>query len=824
MARPLRVLIVHDSAAETETLLRALRAGGFDPAHSRLDTAPALAAALDRATWELILAARPLPSFTASHALRMVRERGLDTPFIIISAIPDDELAVEAMREGANDYLMKGALGRLGAAVDRELRESSARAAHRHALEQLRQNEARYRLLFENSPLPKWLFDNETLRILEVNNAAVHHYGYSRAELLRMTVRDIRPPEDVPRLLERLQNRGAGISDDGIWRHRKKDGTVIDVQVTSTEFPLAGRPARLVVAEDVTHRRKSEEALKASEERFRAIFEQAAVGMAELDPVTGSFLRVNQKLCEISGYTRDELLAKNWLELVHPEETESVRERIQQVMGGDDRPISRERRFVRKDGALVWGRVTGSRSAHPQGGATLVAIVEDVTASREAKDALLASEQRLRSADAARRETEQRFGELAAAVREVFWMNSPDEGKVLYVSPAYDRVWGRSGQRLLESPRDWMDAIHPEDRRRVSDAVQKRQAAGTYDEEYRIIRPDGTVRWIRDRASPVHDASGRVARIAGVAEDITERRGLEDQLRQAQKMEAIGSLAGGVAHDFNNLLTVILSYAEMLGDQAAPESPLRSDLEEIRRAGERAADLTRQLLAFSRQQILQPRIVDLNEILSGMEKMLHRLIGEDIELVAIAFALPRIRERRPRPGRAGDHEPGGQRPRRDAGGRQADHRDRARCCSTRRTLAGHADIKAGPHVMLAVSDTGIGMDAATPGAHLRAVLHHQGTGQGNGPRALHGLRDRPAERRHHLGLQRAGTGDDVQDLPARRPRRRAAAATPRPATTCAEARPSCSSRTTRACARWCAPSCSAPATTCSSPRTAARRC
>ena len=159
--------------------------------------------------------------------------------------------------------------------------------------------------------------------------------------------------------------------------------------------------------------------------------------------------------------------------------------------------------------------------------------------------------------------------------------------------------------------------------------------------EFRVSQPGGAVVWVAARGWPVRDAGGAVYRVAGVAEDITQRRRLEEEFRQVQKLEAVGRLAGGVAHDFNNLLTVINGYSELALRQVELDSPVRSPLEEVQRAGQRAADLTRQLLAFSRRQVLQPKVLDLGALLAGTEKMLRRLIGEDIQL-AVAAA-PRLR-------------------------------------------------------------------------------------------------------------------------------------------------------------------------------------
>ncbi|MEZ5287285.1 MAG: PAS domain-containing protein [Vicinamibacterales bacterium] len=246
-----------------------------------------------------------------------------------------------------------------------------------------------------------------------------------------------------------------------------------------------------------------------------------------------------------------------------------------------------------------------------------------------------------------RHAAEERFRQLAENIQQVFWMVDPVTGEVLYVSPAYEVIWGRSSDSLYKSSRDWFEAIHPDDRQRVATALRTRWPGGHYDEVYRIVRPDGSVRWIRDRAYPIEEGGDDHRRIAGTATDITEQRQLEDQLRQSQKMESIGRLAGGIAHDFNNLLTVINGVADLavLGLQA--QDPLRSDLEQIRQAGERAATLTRQLLALSRQQILRPKVINLSTVVANTERMLRRLIGEDITM---EFALGEVGRVRADPG------------------------------------------------------------------------------------------------------------------------------------------------------------------------------
>jgi PAS domain S-box-containing protein len=231
------------------------------------------------------------------------------------------------------------------------------------------------------------------------------------------------------------------------------------------------------------------------------------------------------------------------------------------------------------------------------------------------------------------KESEARFRQLAENIDKVFWLTDTRNGVMLYINPAYEKIWGRGRDTLYRNPQTWLEAVHPDDRERIRQAAATKQTKGAYDETYRIVRPDGSIRWIRDRACPIHEESGEVYRVVGTADDITEQRSLEERYRQAQKMEAVGQLAGGVAHDFNNLLTVMLGNTELVLLRAEQlDRATRENLKQVVDAARRAANLTRQLLAFSRKQMLQPQTLNLNMVVATLVNMLNHVICEDIQL------------------------------------------------------------------------------------------------------------------------------------------------------------------------------------------------
>jgi hypothetical protein len=470
----LRVLLLEDSPSDAELVVLQLQRAGFEPMWQRVETKGAFLAALDPAL-DVILADFNLPSFNALHALELVRERRLDVPLIVVSGSIGEDVAVNALQEGAADYLLKDRLTRLGQAIQRARDERRLHQAKREAEETLRQT------------------------------------------------------------------------------------------VERTTFAL----------------------------------EAAHIGIWEADLATG---------------------------------------------------------------AVRWSDILEAMHGLPADG----------------------------------------FGGTFEA---------------------------------------FLDAIVPEDRQTAADEIAQATAARIESNVlYRTRWPDGSLHWIQGIGRTFFDDSGTPVRAAGIGIDVTERRQLEDQYRQSQKIEAIGQLAGGVAHDFNNLLTAILGYCELLIESVGPASQHRAHLDEIRRAADSAASLTRQLLAFGRRQILEPRVLDLHHAVCQMEPMLRRLIGEDIAVVVHkAGEVGRIRADVGQIEQvilnlainARDAMLQGGTLRIDVADVDLDESYARR----------HAGSVAGPYVMLAVSDTGTGMDAATQTRVFEPFFttKAKGRGTGLGLSTVHGI-------------------------------------------------------------------------------------
>lgn len=906
---PWRVLHLEDDPDYSDFVKTTLEQNGIKAEVTVVDNEQDFQAALAGTQFDLILADYLLPNYTGVQALRWARPRCPETPFLLVSGTIGEQAAIESLKSGATDYVLKHWPDRLVPAVRRAVHEAQERKQRKHAEtelvrrekyfraltdnlldvvsilnsegifqynspslrrvlgyapaevaghsvfsfvhpddveevrlafrrrvaelehsartefrfrhadgswryleaighnllsdpdiagviintrditdrkqaeEHLRENEQHYRLIFQDHPTPVWVFDLQTLEFLEVNDAAIEQYGYSREEFLGMKVSAIPPVEDMPMVLTCLDRIRSGLAQDGsngdrAWRHRRKDGTVFDAEIRWTAISAKGRAAVLAMAHDVTERRRverrdaafsklgqalssattpadaantikvaaeelfgwdaftldlysdekdliqpvlnvdtidgqravlaitdtprkpsrrarriieqgaelqlrdeplvlpddvipfgdlkrpsaslmlvplrngervigvlsiqsykfkayssrdlsalqtvadycgaalerirAEQAQRESEQRFRDLFEGSpdAVFVEDLE---GRVLDVNPAACRLHGMERADLIGKTVSDLVPPERREGILHDFQKLVTGELNRV--EGLSWTKENWAVPVEVRASRINYG-GHAAILLHVRDITEQKNAESALRSSEMLFHSV----------------------WENSVDgmrltdqDGTIVAVNDAFCKLVSMERTELEGRPFTIVYA-DSEDHEKTLAQYQKRfqeRVVWTEDERRLTLHNGNTV--VLENTNSFVELRGQRPLLLGLFRDVTMQKRLEEQLRQSQKMEAIGQLAGGVAHDFNNILTVIGGHASLLLNNKL-ESPTAKSAHQIAQATERAAGLTRQLLTFSRRQVMQPCRLDMNEVVSNMTKMLGRLLGEDVTL------------------------------------------------------------------------------------------------------------------------------------------------------------------------------------------------
>jgi len=890
MNRRLRILHLEDEPDFAELVCTMLAQDNLEADIVRAGDKAAFQEALAKGKFDLILSDFHLPSFTGLEALSLARQRCPGTPFILISGTIGEAAAIESLKAGATDYLLKQKPERLASAVRRAVEEAHERARLRdaeaelarrekyfrtltensldvlliinrdgnftyispsientlgwtpaelmgksfltnihpddkarakeafqallehpqktvrldcrkqhkngawvhlesfarsafddpdiagviahtrdvtdrwQAEEELRHSEQQYRLLFQENPNPMWVFDMESLAILEVNGAAMQHYGYSRDEFLKLNLGDLRFPEK--------KNKGAvngaklelpaHNTRGHIWRHRRKSGEAIEVEVVWSPMAFLGRFSALAMVTDVTERRRGEhrnsvfsklnqrlstattpaeaahfiseaadalfegeqfaldlysaeqkeivsllnittkdgkrvkdstpattkalddltrrvieqgpelintagdfasgmvvplrrgnqvvgllsvqsrragaygkqdletlemlagqcagalervrveEALRESQRRFRDLFENSPDAIF-VEDLKGNVLDVNLAASLLHGIPREQLIGKNAMELVPPNRRQEARRDFDKLASGK---ISR----IEGESMIGGGRVTPvelrANIVEFGGKSALLLHVRDVTERRAAQTALQSSETLFRSV----------------------WENSADgmrltdeNGVIVAVNNAFCQLVGIPQNQLEGKPFTVVYAASENIQgmlERHRNNFSTHEADDKLEYQYTLHNGSEVVLEVHNSFIELH---GQPQLLLSLFRDITAQRRLEEQFRQAQKMEAIGQLAGGVAHDFNNILTVIQGHASLLASAKLDENSEKS-AQQIAQAASRAAGLTRQLLTFSRRQLIQPKRLDMNKIVGNLTNMLGRLLGEDIAL------------------------------------------------------------------------------------------------------------------------------------------------------------------------------------------------
>ncbi len=498
----------------------------------------------------------------------------------------------------------------------------------------LRESEALFRLQFElgnigiaiTSPEKGWLNANAHLCKM---------LGYSEPELLQKTWAEMTHPDDLARDLDYFNQMPAGQIDGYEMEKRffHKEGGIVETHLTISCYRNPDQTIKFVIAsiQDISQRKEAEKALRENERKYRLITENAADIIFTMD-LHFHFTYISPSVQKISGYTPNEAMALSFDQVMPPESLKKVYtviERTNDYIQKNDflRQLTIELEQYRKDHSTFWTENEISFMLDENGEAIgIIGVTRDITRRKEAEKALQESQERFRSM-------------IQSASDMIFIIHI--DGKISFESPSVTRILGYpEGYFLDQSP---FAMIHPDDLDLVMAEMDlvSRSANSGLPTEFRLKTPDDNWIWLEALANSQNN-NPSIQGIIVTARDITERkRGemeknrLNLQLLQAQKMEAVGHLAGGIAHDFNNMLSVVIGHTEMALIKLPPDDPLHSRLKIIRDAAQRSTNLVRQLLGFARKQTISPKVMDINETINGMLKMLNRLIGEDINLAWI---------------------------------------------------------------------------------------------------------------------------------------------------------------------------------------------
>jgi two-component system cell cycle sensor histidine kinase/response regulator CckA len=692
----LRILQVEDSSEDAELVVRALRLGGLNCFHERVDTRASWERAIVApAAWDLVLLDYSLPQLDTLDLLAELREREPDLPAIVVSGTITEDLAVSALRGGARDFVTKTNLARLVPAVLREVAAASA-VRERHVAEAARdESEARFARFVENAQDIVVRCRVAPLGFEYVSPAVTSILGYAPAEFYadpelgeRMIHPDDRQAVESAYAADPerpVTCRAIGADGRVVWLDRRQ------VAIRDDNGAVVALEA---VIRDVTQQVLANEQLQGKERKFRAIFTGALDAMLLADDERVC-LDANPAACELLGLPLDAIVGRRL-------EDFGVAGSVADLVSGwrtllDAGRLEGRLTVVRPDGERRFAEFRATADVEP---GIHLSIMRDVSERYEAEAALEATDARIAAM-------------LAHLPLVVFSVPIVQESAPAYVSPRAEEIFGLPVDAWNQSPELFWNAVHPDDVEALREAQQLDDSAN----DFRLRLPDGQYVWVHGQNRFLRDADGTPTHLQGFLTDITElmasREALrvsEDRLRQAQKMEAVGQLAGGIAHDFNNLLTVINGYGDMALNRCNGDEDMRHSITEIRRAGDRAAELTQQLLAFSRQQVLKPEILDLNQVISDHASMLARLLGEDIDLQVVLNAEDGFIE-----ADAGQlaqvilNLAANARDAMPEGGELLIRTDSLRLTGDEVTLG----VPAGAYVALEVRDTGTGVDAAT---------------------------------------------------------------------------------------------------------------
>ena len=621
---PLRLLVAEDNDDDYVLIQQAIRRHGLEFEARRITRANELRDALATADWDIILCDYSMPGFNALEALEIIRATGLDIPVIIVSGTIGEEVAIETLKQGANDYILKQNLTRLGPAMEHELRDASDRR-QRRLVEAFSTGQGEVlELILEKRPLPEILAHiarrieslplstNHPLCSILLTNPEKNHLILGAApglpdEFTRRLIEKPIPIKDgmgTSALAARVGETviTEDIATDPQWDQIREFALKIglrsccSVPVFSSDRDLLGtvtlyhltprRPeedelkwvnAAVKLVTLAVERSRTAEALREYQDRIRATFAAAGAGIA-ITAADGKYLMANPAYCAMLGYSEEELRQTDFPSVTHPEDRPGNLASIEELLAGRIDHFKIEKRCLHKNGSVVWVRASVALMRTADGRPpNIIAVTEDITQRKKTEEKLHQSEVLLDKA------------QDAIIVRDL-------EGVVSFWNKSAERLYGWTAEEATGQNVRWLIYQDVQAFDKANRVVLKE---GEWSGEFRQVRKDGDPILTESRWSLVMDNDGQPGSILDINTDITERKRLEQQFLRAQRMEGIGTLAGGIAHDLNNILSPILMATELLRQSNLLQEDLGL-LNTIETSAQRGADMVRQVLSFAR--------------------------------------------------------------------------------------------------------------------------------------------------------------------------------------------------------------------------------
>lgn len=621
----MHILLVEDDDSHAEIIMRSFRNVSGEYVLKRVCSLKAAREELALYTPDLALTDYRLPDGDG-HDLLAVATNAF--PVIVMTSQGSEHVAVDLIKSGAADYVVKSpdTFSSLPRIVSIARREWNLAREREQINEDVSRGKREWEQTFDAVPDLIAIIDSQRT-ITRVNRAMAERCGLEPRDMIGRTCHEVLHGQSFPALFcqhDALLCQGRQCSFEMSEPHLNG---VFDVTVTPL-FDDAGRvTASVHVARDISERKRKDNALRESEQKLKAILDASTAGVLCTGP-DGAVTFFNSRITEMFGYSSEELLMNRYQNLVHPDQRSVGEACMNSLLSGTLDSVTSERHYLRRDGSSFWGYISARSLVDGDGKPTaMLATITDISDIKETREALLKSSELLRLA--------------LEASADGIWDWDLASGQIHW-SPRCFSMLGYEPNEFTVSYDSWKGLIHPDDAEQVTRSAGEQIAVGegNFVVEYRMAEKGGSWHWVKGRGKPAaRDQQGAILRIVGTLTDIesrvreqSERLAFEQKLQQTQKLESLGVLAGGIAHDFNNILTIILGHCYVSQQEIDSGMPVKSHLQHIETAANRAADLCRQMLAYAGKSALVQTKVDLWLLVDDIVKMLQSAIAKNVTI------------------------------------------------------------------------------------------------------------------------------------------------------------------------------------------------